>query len=185
MSYTDMMAAVECMLFVAGDPVPIIELQRVLNMTQLELKPLLYEMEQAYENENRGLRLLVTDQTVQLTSNRELAQYVEALMQPAQSRTFSQSLLETLAVIAYRQPVTRADVEMVRGVRCEYAVSQLVKLNMIESVGRKDCVGRPMMYATTDGFLRQFGLHHVNELPNFEAYAKGEIEMVAGDVLTV
>ncbi len=174
MTNNERKAAIECMLFVCGDPIPFAELQRVLNMTQLELKPLLFEMEQEFQSNQRGVCLMVTEETVQLCSNKAYAQYVEQLMQPAQSRTFSQSLLETLAVIAYRQPVTRSDVENVRGVRCEYAISQLVRLDMIQPIGRKDAVGRPVLYATTDAFLRQFGLHAITELPNFETYSKGE-----------
>lgn len=174
MKHEELIAAIECMLFVAGDAVPVTELQRVLDITDMEMNPILYEMEEQYKANERGIRLLLTEETAQLCSNRAYSHYVEQLIQPAQSRTFSQSLLETLAVAAYRQPVTRADVENVRGVRCEYAMSQLVKLGMIEIVGRKDAVGRPALYATTDAFLRQFGLHAVTELPNYEAYSKGE-----------
>ena len=73
--------------------------------------------------------------------------------------------METLAVIAYKQPVTRAEIESVRGVRCEYAISQLIKVGLIASVGRKDTIGKPMLYATTDTFLHKFGLHNLSELP--------------------
>ena len=81
-------------------------------------------------------------------------------------------MLDTLSIIAYRQPVTRADIEAVRGVRCEYAVSQLLKLGMIRELGRKDVVGRPMLFGTTDAFLRHFGLRSISELPRYEAYAE-------------
>ena len=74
-------------------------------------------------------------------------------------------MLETLAIVAYRQPVTRAEIENVRGVRCEYAVTQLQKLGLIQAVGRKDVIGKPMLYGTTDAFLRKFGLHNLSELP--------------------
>ena len=81
-------------------------------------------------------------------------------------------MLETLSIVAYRQPVTRADIEAVRGVRCDYSVSQLVKLGMIQELGRKDAVGRPMLFGTTDAFLRQFGLHTLTELPCYETYSQ-------------
>lgn len=166
--------AIECMLFVAGDPVPILELQRVLDMTDLELRPLLAEMQELYRKECRGILLSLTEQTAQLVSNREYAKQVEELLQPAQQKSFSQSLIETLAIVAYRQPVTRADIEAVRGVRCEYAVAQLQKMNMIQPIGRKEVVGRPVLFATTDAFLRHFGIQSVTELPNYEAYSRGE-----------
>ena len=176
--HQELLGAIECMLFVAGEPVPLVELQRVLDdITELELNALLQELAASYEGNARGIRLSVTAETAQLQSNGAYAPYVEQLLQPAQQKTFSQSLLETLAVIAYKQPATRADVEAVRGVRCEYAMSQLVKLNMIQPIGRKDAVGRPVLYGTTDAFLRQFGIGTIAELPNFEAYSKGEEPM--------
>lgn len=87
-------------------------------------------------------------------------------------------MLETLAVVAYRQPVTRADIEAVRGVRCEYAVSQLQKLGLIAAVGRKDAVGKPTLFGTTDRFLRHFGLHSLEELPEFSRFS--ELSALAG-----
>lgn len=183
MDTNEKIAAIECLLFVAGDPVPILELQRVLDLTELELRPLLYDIQRVYQEQGRGIQLTLTEETAQLCSNRAYAGYVESLLQPAQQKSFSQSLLETLAIVAYRQPVTRADIEAVRGVRCEYAVAQLQKMNMIQSVGRKDAVGRPVLFGTTDAFLRHFGIQVVAELPNYEAYSKGE-EPVEG-ILTV
>lgn len=156
---------VECMLFVAGEPVLITELARVLNEDEASVKTLLYEMETTYRDEGRGICLLSTDDTAQLVSNRAYIQYVESLLQPDQKKSVSQSIMETLAVIAYKQPVTRAEIESVRGVRCEYAISQLIKVGLIASVGRKDTIGKPMLYATTDTFLHKFGLHNLSELP--------------------
>ena len=85
---------------------------------------------------------------------------------------FDKHLLETLAIVAYRQPVTRADIEAVRGVRCEYAVTQLQKLGLIVQVGRRDTVGKPALFGTTDQFLRQFGLHSLEELPEFLRFSE-------------
>jgi segregation and condensation protein B len=122
-------------------------------------------MENTYRDENRGILLHVTDETAQLVSNRAFIEQVERLMQPVQKKSVSQSMLETLAIVAYRQPVTRSEIESVRGVRCEYAVAQLQKLNLIQAIGRKDVIGKPMLYGTTDEFLRKFGLHNLSELP--------------------
>ena len=160
-----MVAAIECMLFVAGEPVLITELARALEAETNAVKSLLYEMENTYRDEGRGMLLFVTDETAQLLSNRAYIDYVDRLMQPEQKKNVSQSMLETLAVVAYRQPVTRAEIESVRGVRCEYAVAQLQRLGLIAAVGRKDVIGKPMLYATTDAFLRKFGLHNLSELP--------------------
>ncbi|MDL2234793.1 SMC-Scp complex subunit ScpB [Christensenellaceae bacterium OttesenSCG-928-L17] len=179
----DWAAAVECMLFVAGDPVPLSEIQRVLGITEAECNQLLEYMKEMYACEKRGMVLSITDETMQLHSNGVYAHYVEQLLQPTLKKTFSSPLLETLAVIAYRQPVTRADIEAVRGVRCEYAVSQLLKMNMVQPVGRKDVVGRPMLLGTTDAFLHHFGVQNVIELPNYDAYKAGA--EIPEDTLTV
>ena len=116
-----------------------------------------------------------------LTNNRYICDWVaecEALLQPEQKRNVSQSILETLAVIAYKQPCTRSEIEAVRGVRCEYAVSQLQKLGLIAAVGRKDVIGKPMLYATTDTFLHKFGLHNLSELPSLPLEVPETIETV-------
>lgn len=162
---------VECLLFVSGDPVPVTELARVLALSDDDTRTLLLEMETLYREQGRGVQVLVTNETAQLISNRAYVQAVEALIQPDETKNVSQSLLETLAIIAYRQPVTRADVERVRGVRCEYAVSQLQKLGLIVATGRKDTVGKPMLFGTTDRFLRQFGIHSIEEMPDFLRYS--------------
>ena len=163
---------IECMLFVAGDPVAISELARVLDLPTPKTRTLLSEMEYSYRVEGRGVQLLVTHDTAQLVSNRDYIEEVKQLVNPDETKNVSQSLLETLAVIAYRQPVTRADVERVRGVRCDYAVTQLQKLGLIVEVGRKDVVGHPTLFGTTDKFLRQFGIHAVDEMPNFLHYSQ-------------
>lgn len=163
---------VECLLFVAGDPVPVAELARALACSTPQMRALLRRMEAEYRAQQRGVLPLVTDETAQLVSNRAYAAEVQTLLQPDETKNVSQSLLETLAVIAYRQPVTRADVERVRGVRCDYAVTQLTKLGLIAAAGRKDAVGRPTLFCTTDRFLRQFGIHSVEEMPDFLRYSK-------------
>lgn len=162
----------ECMLFVAGDPTPICELARVLDLSTAETRSLLAEMEASYRVSGRGICPLITDETAQLISNADYVQDVEELLQPEKTKSVSRSMLETLAIVAYRQPVTRADIESVRGVRCEYAVTQLQKLGLIEVVGRKDTVGKPALLGTTDKFLRRFGLHTLEELPDFLRFSQ-------------
>ncbi|MBR0081376.1 MAG: SMC-Scp complex subunit ScpB [Clostridia bacterium] len=170
----------ECLLFVAGEPVLITELARAMELETAAVRQLLYEMETAYRDEQRGILLLVTDETAQMISNRAYIDAVERLIQPEQKRSVSQSMLETLAIVAYRQPVTRAEIESVRGVRCEYAITQLQKLDLIQAVGRKDVIGKPMLYGTTDTFLRKFGMHNLSELPPLDlesAKTDAETEM--------
>lgn len=165
---------VECMLFVAGDPVPVAELARVLELSVQQMQELLLDMEREYRAGERGVLPLVTEETAQLISNPAYVDDLEELLQPERTKSVSQSMLETLAIVAYRQPVTRADIEAVRGVRCEYAVSQLQKIGLIVPVGRKEAVGKPVLFGTTDKFLRQFGLHSLEELPEFLRFSQLE-----------
>lgn len=158
---------IECILFVSGEPVTYAELMSALDITYIELQAVLQRMDALYKKEERGIQLYLTEQTVQMVSNRKYAPVVENMMQPVQTKSFSQSLLETLSIIAYKQPVTRGEIEAVRGVRCDYSVSQLLHMDMIREVGRKDTVGKPVLFGTTDAFLRQFGLYSLQDLPSF------------------
>ena len=164
-------SAIECILFVSGEPVSVLQLRQALAVTDIEIYSILSQMKEQFMQEERGIQLYCTEETVQLVSNPKYAQYVQDLLQPAQTKSFSQAMLETLSVVAYKQPVTRSDIEAIRGVRCDYSVSQLLKLGLIKELGRKDAIGRPMLFGTTDAFLRQFGLHSLDELPEFEQFS--------------
>ena len=174
LSRRQMIGALESVLFVTGEPLPNAEISRLFGLSALELSVLLSEMESEYEQNERGLKLFRTDETVQLVTNPEYNEWLVRLLAPPQEKNLSDSMMETLSVIAYRQPVTRADIEAVRGVRCEYAVSQLLKQGFIKELGRKDVVGRPMLFGTTDAFLRRFGLHSIEELPPMPEIAEDE-----------
>lgn len=156
---------IESVLFVAGEPVAITALCEGLEVEKAQVLEALRELEQTYMEEGRGLRLLYTDKTAQLTTNPENAETVEKVLTPIQKRSVSTSMMETLAVVAYKQPVTRGEIEEIRGVRCEYAVTQLQKLGLIAVSGRKDVPGRPLLFVTTDAFLHKFRLHSLEELP--------------------
>lgn len=158
---------IESILFLAGEPLPLESLYLGLNISRESLLEALSSIQQRYLEQNSGLRLLFTEQTAQLTTNPENASAVENTLTPLQRKSVSASLMETLAVIAYKQPVTRGEIEEIRGVRCEYALSQLEKLKLITVSGRKEQPGRPRLYVTTDSFLHKFRLHSLQELPPF------------------
>ena len=120
------------------------------------------------ELDRRGLRLLRFGAHVQLATRPDYAPYVEKLLQPVQKQSLSQAVMETLAVIAYRQPVTKAEIEQIRGVKCDYSVQSLTAKGLIEEVGRKETLGRPILYGTTDAFLRHFCISSVAELPEID-----------------
>ncbi|MBQ4429077.1 MAG: SMC-Scp complex subunit ScpB [Clostridia bacterium] len=165
MEKKEIFGAIESLAFVSGEPIGFAELQRVFDLSEAEVKQVLNEMLESMTAEGRGVIPFITDKTVQLVTNPAYNSCIVKLLAPPEERNMSDSMMETLSVIAYRQPVTRADIEAVRGVRCEYSVSQLLKQGLICELGRKDCVGRPMLFGTTDAFLRKFGLHSIDELP--------------------
>lgn len=159
---------VEAILFVTGNAVEKREICRAMEITEGELEETLDALESGYDFERRGLRLLRFGAHVQLATRPDYAPYVEKLLQPVQKQTLSQAVMETLAVIAYRQPVTKAEIEQVRGVKCDYSVQSLVAKGLIEEVGRKEALGRPILYGTTDAFLRHFCLSSLADLPQID-----------------
>ena len=157
--------AVEAILFVAGDPVPLPDLAHALDLTVGELSEVIASLRDLCDLESRGLRLNQYGEGVQLSIKPEYAPFVTRLLQPAQQQSLSSAALETLSIIAYRQPVTKSDIEAVRGVKCDYSVQSLVNKELICEVGRKETLGRPILYGTTDTFLRHFGIESLNDLP--------------------
>lgn len=159
---------VEAILFVTGDAVEKKEICRAMEITEGELEETLDALESGYDFDRRGLRLLRFGAHVQLATRPDYAPYVEKLLQPVQKQSLSQAVMETLAVIAYRQPVTKAEIELVRGVKCDYSVQSLLTKGLIAEVGRKEALGRPILYGTTDAFLRHFCISSVSELPEID-----------------
>lgn len=159
---------VEAILFVTGNAVEKKEICRAMELTEGELEETLDALESGYDFDRRGLRLLRFGAHVQLATRPDYAPYVEKLLQPVQKQSLSQAVMETLAVIAYRQPVTKAEIEQVRGVKCDYSVQSLVTKGLIEEVGRKEALGRPILYGTTDAFLRHFCIASLSELPEID-----------------
>lgn len=167
---------IEAILFVAGEPVNVHELQRALEVTELETEQAINALDSDYSFHRRGICLKRFGNHLQLSTRAEYAPYVERLLQPIQKQSLSQSAMETLAVVAYRQPVTKLEIEAVRGVKCDYSVQSLVNKGLIEEVGRKETLGRPILYGTTDTFLSHFGLSNLSELPKPPEEAKADEE---------
>ena len=159
---------VEAILFVTGNAVEKKEICRAMELTEGELEETLDALESGYDFDRRGLRLLRFGAHVQLATRPDYAPYVEKLLQPVQKQSLSQAVMETLAVIAYRQPVTKAEIEQVRGVKCDYSVQSLMTKGLIAEVGRKEALGRPILYGTTDDFLRHFCISSLSELPEID-----------------
>lgn len=157
--------ALEAILFVAGEAVERRDIVTALEITDIELDAAVQALEKEYDSAAKGFRLMRFDKKLQLASRAEYTPYVERVLIPLKRQTITQSAMETLAVIAYRQPVTRLEIEAIRGVRCERSLATLVQHGLVHEVGRKDAVGRPILYGTTEEFLRHFGLGSLEELP--------------------
>lgn len=153
----------EAILFVAGEPVAVADLASALEVGEMEIMHAVEALER--ECERRGVTVRRYGDHLRMETRPEYAPYVERLLQPVQRQTLSQTAMETLAVIAYRQPVTKGEVEQVRGVKCDYSVQSLLHKGLIKEAGRKEALGRPILYATTDRFLEHFGISDIRELP--------------------
>lgn len=160
-------AAVEAILFAAGHPVPYEKLSDVIGISVRDIKNLLSHMQPQYEK--RGLQLLLYPETCQLSTKEEYAPYIREALGIRKGGNLSGSSMEVLAIIAYNQPTTRAFIDSIRGADSSYAMSSLLDKELITSAGRLDAPGRPMLYVTTDKFLRVFGLSSLAELPQNQA----------------
>jgi len=161
----EIMSIIESILYVAGDPVSIKDLAAVLELTDLEIQCIVDKMVDLYNFERRGIQLLQYNGKIQFATRPEHGKYIEKLLHPIQKQTLSQAAMETLAIIAYRQPITRTEIEFIRGVKCDHSIASLMEKGLICEVGRKDTPGRPILYGTTDEFLKYFGLTGLENLP--------------------
>ncbi|HAL62360.1 MAG TPA: SMC-Scp complex subunit ScpB [Chloroflexi bacterium] len=161
--------AIEALLFVAGEPVTLEQLMRTLEVERELVEGALRSLVQEYEG--RGLRIQRERDEAQMVTAPECADYVERFLGLQFSGKLSTAALETLAIVAYRQPITRAQVEEIRGVNCEGVLRNLVARGLVEELGRLDRAGRPIIYGTTFEFLQYFGLSDLTELPQVEEVA--------------
>ena len=159
---------IEAILFASGKGVPIADIAEKLEVTEGEVKKSLKELRERY-GEDGGIVLLEFNKKAQLGSNPKYKEGVSAVLNPIREKELTRTILETVAIIAYKQPITRTEIELLRGLNSDYAVRVLLELNLITPCGRKDAVGRPILYATTDEFLKRFKLHSLEDLPDYDA----------------
>ena len=168
---TNIEAGIEAILYAAGYPVKYSKLSEVLGLEEKDVKTMVEHMAAQYNKEDspRGINLLMFEETCQFCTKEQYAPYIREALGIRRGGNLSASSLEVLAVVAYNQPVTRAYVDTVRGVDSSYAVNSLIDKGLIESCGRLDAPGRPMIYATTEKFLRVFGINSLEDLPKTES----------------
>lgn len=154
-------------LFVAGDGLDKDFILQKLEITPKELDEVINELCAEYSGD-KGVHVIKFKNKVQLCSNPEFADYISEVLNPVRERSLTRAALETLAIIAYKQPITKLEIEDIRRVNSDYAVQILSEQNMIEVVGRKDAVGKPLLFGTTENFLKRFNLQDLADLPDYE-----------------
>ena len=158
---------IESVLFVAGDPIMISDLCLKFNVKEKEIKKAVEKLEEKYSGPS-GIKILCFNNKLQLASNKDYVDYISAVLNPIRQRNLTRATLETAAIIAYKQPVTRTEIEQTRGYNSDYAINILLDHKLIEIVGHKDTVGRPALFGTTDEFLKRFSLSSINDLPDYD-----------------
>ena len=162
----NLIGVIEGLLFVAGDEgISIVELSETLELNQSEVLELIETLKKEYENPNRGLQVRILANRYKLTSKREHGEFFKKLVESPSNTSLSQAALETLAIVAYQQPITRTEIEDIRGVKTEKPIQTLVSKYLIKEVGRAEGTGRAILYGTTSEFLDYFGLKNIKELP--------------------
>lgn len=169
-------AIVEAMLFASGDTVSLETLAEIIGVDKKTLGLLISRMMDNFIEQNRGIQIREIDGGYQLCSKPEYFDYVKRLFEPRQKQGLSQAALEALAIIAYNQPITKAGVERIRGVSSDSAVNSLIERNLIKESGRMDAPGRPILYETTEEFLRAFGYRSLSDLPRMDDFMNIEGE---------
>jgi len=162
-------SAIESLLFVSGRPLEHAELRKLLNIDDARLASSLQVLADNLESQGRGIRLQRLGEHVQLVTAPENARYVAALLGLPMTAKLTMAAMETLAVVSYRQPATRAQIEAIRGVNSDRALASLIQHGLVAEIGRAQTVGRPALFATTSEFLQQFGLTGLEQLPGVEA----------------
>ena len=171
-------SSIESLLFVSGDPLTLKDISNALEVSAKTIKEILDEMMNEYDEEKRGIKLISINGEFQLVTKAENSNYIQKLLKKNKRQSLSQASLESLAIIAYKQPITRVDIDEIRGVKSESAMQRLLEKDLIKEVGRLEVPGRPILYGTTEEYLRQFGLRELNELPSLDLYKDEEGQLI-------
>jgi segregation and condensation protein B len=175
MDIREIKSIVEGLLFVAGDAVPIKEICSIISIDETTLRRIVKQMMDSFSEDNRGVQIIEVNNCYQLCTKPEHFEYIEKLVKPQNRQGLSQASLETLAIVAYRQPITKSQIDYIRGVKSESCMARLMEKELIYEVGRMEGPGRPILYGTTNNFLKLFGLKSLKELPVLKEVA-AEVE---------
>ena len=158
-------AIIEAILFTMGESVELDKIAAAIELDKKETKAIIEKMMKHYENPSIGVKIIELDDAYQMCTKSEMYEYLIKIARQPKRHVLTDVLLETLSIIAYKQPITKVEIEKIRGVSCDHAVNKLVEYGLIEEVGRMDAPGRPILFGTTEEFLRRFGVNSVGDLP--------------------
>ncbi|WP_207289685.1 SMC-Scp complex subunit ScpB [Senegalia massiliensis] len=159
---------IEGVLYIWGEPLSIDSLHKILEIDKNKIKNIMEEMINEFDYNRRGLQIIKIKNNYQLTTRPIHYDYIKKLMPEKTNKGLSNAALETLSIISYKQPITRVEIENIRGVKCDKSISTLIDKGLVEEKGRLDRTGKPIIYGTTDNFLRHFGLKDISELPKLK-----------------
>ncbi len=179
MDIKSMEAAVEALLFAMGDAVSATDIASVLEISVDDVRKLLRRMMVRYDEECHGVQIIELEDSFQMCTKSSMYEYLIKMTHRPKKHTLTDVALETLSIIAYKQPVTRAEIERIRGVNSDKAINRLVEYNLVAEMGRLDAPGRPMLFGTTEEFLRTFGVRSPEELPILNPEKMEEFKMEA------
>ncbi|MCL2234156.1 MAG: SMC-Scp complex subunit ScpB [Firmicutes bacterium] len=163
----DLDSALEALLFVSGEGLSVEEIASMLIVQKSEVRRSIERLQKKYCDES-GIHLITYNKKAQLCTNPKYAEILKKALTPIKESRLSNSALEVVAIVAYKQPITRLEIEQIRGVNCDYAIQVLLKFDMIEVVGKKDAIGNPFLFGTTEEFLKRFRLNTLADLPDYE-----------------
>jgi segregation and condensation protein B len=169
-----MKSALESMMFVWGEPLSAKDAAAVLEADRKEILELFEELKKEYEQEGRGIRLREVNEAFQFVTYADNEMFIEKLCRPVKVKRLSQAALEVLAIIAYKQPVTRAEIDAIRGIKSERVIDGLINRNFVAVCGKSDGIGRPNLYGTTDEFLKAFGFETLKDLPDIGEFREAD-----------
>ena len=189
MEIEKMQSAIEAILFTMGDSVELEKLASAIGHDEETTRKLVHNMMDKYETDDRGIHIIELEDSFQLCTKKEMYEYLIRVAKQPRRYTLTEVLLETLSIVAYKQPVTRLEIEKIRGVKSDHAVNKLVEYGLVEEKGRLEAPGRPLLFGTTEEFLRRFSLQSLDELPSVNPeqieYFKEEAEDEAQLTLNV
>ena len=165
MEIEKLQGAIEAILFTMGDSVELEKIAAAIGHDEETTRKLIRNMMDKYEADDRGIRIIELDNAYQLCTKKEMYEYLIRVAKQPKRYVLTDVLLETLSIIAYKQPVTKLEIEKIRGVKSDHAVNKLVEYGLVEETGRLDAPGRPLLFGTTEEFLRRFSVHSLDELP--------------------